>query len=145
MKDTDYGLAERLVELRDRTNETNDSERRSDQHLRCILTPEEMLAYAKEAADAQSEAKRLEADLALVKKQMQGKIEAQNAIVDVNSERIRNGYDLRAVECVDVLDYPKKGKKTTFRLDTLEAVTEALMTDTERQRMLNLEVTQGEF
>ena len=142
MTNADYFLTERLITLRDRTSDTNDNERRTDQSLRVELTQEEIITYAKEAADSQSTKRQLEADLAHLKKSMQGRIDAQQAVIDTNSERVRNGYDLRTVECVDVLDHPKRGKKTTFRLDTLEAVAEGLMTDGERQRMMRLEETQ---
>jgi hypothetical protein len=48
-------IPHRLVALRDHANETTDGEKRTEHILRCILTDDEIIAYAKEAADAQAE------------------------------------------------------------------------------------------
>jgi hypothetical protein len=132
-------LEMRLLALRESSIPAGENERRTQSLERVKLTRDEQLEYGRQCADAQSTIKQLVADLSSIKKQLQARIEGQAAIIDQKSEAIRSGYEQRMVECVDVLEYPRLGRKTTFRLDTLEAVNEALMTETEMQRMLKLE------
>lgn len=132
-------LEMRLRNLRDSSVNTSDVERRTQSLERVQLSQGELLEYGKQSADAQCEIKQLEADLSSVKKQLQARIEGHAAVIDQKSEAIRGGYESRMVECVDVLEFPKRGRKTTFRLDTLEPVSEALMSENELQRMLKLE------
>lgn len=138
-----YAIIDRLVALRDRAEDTQDNERRTESMLRVTLTDTEIIAYSKEAADANAAVKSLEADLNHLKKSMQAKIDAQKALGDIRSECIRNGYELRDVPCADVLEFPHRGKKTTFRLDTLEPVSEGMMTDSEKQRMMRFDEAQA--
>lgn len=129
----------RLFILREGSQKTEENERRTSSLQRVTLTMEETLDYSKRQADRHGEKQQAERDLASVKKQMQARIEGLQAEMDQLNEALRNGYELRDVPCVEILDYPKRGRKTTFRLDTREVVGDAPMTTDDSQRQLRFE------
>ena len=61
------------------------------------------------------------------------KIKAGELRVSELTIRINNGYELREVECLQLLETPRPGMKRIVRLDTNETVREEAMTAAERQ------------
>jgi plasmid maintenance system antidote protein VapI len=61
------------------------------------------------------------------------KIEAANKRVCDLFLRINNGYELREVECLHMMDLPRPGMKRIIRTDTNETIREEAMTMQEMQ------------
>jgi len=58
---------------------------------------------------------------------------ASNRVADLTT-KINNGYELREVECLAMMETPRPGMKRIIRLDTNETVREEAMTMQEMQR-----------
>jgi hypothetical protein len=113
--------------------------------LRVLLTDAEKLDTGAAVADGLAEVGMLEAELATVKKQYQGKIQAASAVVSSKSELLRNGYEIRPVDCLLTLDFDI-GKATEVRKDTGKQVEYRSLMKSEMERELPLlpEVHQSE-
>ena len=109
------------------------------QQLRCQLTDEEKIQAGKELAEATNELTELENDKAQIVSDFKAKTTSAEARVAVLGNKIRSGYEFRAVECSVTMDTPEPGLKQTVRLDTKEIVTTAAMSEDEKQRKLELE------
>lgn len=134
-----HSIWNRLMDLRDRTKPTTDDERRDTQHLPVKLTDAELLACGMNNATARKQIAQMERELKAAQQKIKADVEALEAVIDVNTECISTGRQERPVECVILLDTPKRGQKTTYRLDTLESVRTETMTGEESQRMMRLE------
>ncbi len=66
--------------------------------------------------------------------QMGAQITAANKRVADLTTKINNGYELREVECLYVMETPRPGMKRIIRLDTNEVVREEAMTMQEMQK-----------
>ena len=106
------------------------------QNLKCILTPAETLARAKEMSRANSEIIRLEADLKSVKSQYNSQIDKHTATRDDMSRRVSEGCEGRDVECTEYWDYDRH-EVYVVRRDTFETVSSRTMSNVERQRGLD--------
>jgi len=58
---------------------------------------------------------------------------ANNRVADLTT-KINNGYELREVECLVMMETPRAGMKTIIRIDTNEKVREEAMTMAEMQQ-----------
>ena len=65
---------------------------------------------------------------------MGASIEAANNRVADLTTKINNGYEMREVECLAMLETPRAGMKRIIRLDTNETVREEAMTMQEMQQ-----------
>ena len=66
------------------------------------------------------------------------RIKGKKLDIDSLSATIREGYEMREVDCTEHLDTPEPGKKTILRTDTGETVGIEAMTDADRQRELEV-------
>jgi hypothetical protein len=57
---------------------------------------------------------------------------AEKRVSDL-AEKINCGYELRPVECIEILDSPRPGRKSVIRTDTQEVLEEEAMSEAERQ------------
>lgn len=62
------------------------------------------------------------------------KVEAANNRVADLTTKINNGYELREVECLVLMETPRAGMKRIIRIDNNETVREEAMTMAEMQR-----------
>jgi hypothetical protein len=109
------------------------------QQLRCQLTDEEKIQAGKELAEATNELTELENDKAQIVSDFKAKTTAAEARVAVLGNKIRSGYEFRAVECSVTMNTPEAGQKQTVRLDTKEVVATVAMTEDEKQSKLELD------
>lgn len=105
---------------------------------KCELTDKELLDYGQMMADSNAEATALEDQLASVKKEYQGRIDAATATAARLGGCIRSGYEHRDVECEEVRNWTDKTVKV-IRLDTKEVVESRRMTAEEAQMELGVE------
>ena len=76
----------------------------------------------------------LKAQKKAVTAEMGAQVEAANKRVADLSTKINNGYELREVECLALMETPRAGMKRIIRIDTNETVREEAMTMAEMQR-----------
>ena len=105
--------------------------------LRVLLTDKEKLGLGAGVADGLATVGSLEAELATVKKQYQGKIQEAQAGVASKSELLRNGYEIRQVACLLIQDFDT-GTAIEKRVDTCEQVESRNLRKEERERELLL-------
>lgn len=106
------------------------------EYLQYRFTDEELLEIARLNARTQSEKRALENQKAQITKQLAGEIAAKDADLQKFSEFVSNGFEYRNVECSVLLDCPKKGHATIYRIDNGETVRTRLMTQEELQMPL---------
>lgn len=113
-----------------------DGSRRSSELLRVILTDAEKQTLGGDLANLQYDVKELTENKKMLTKDFDAKIAAKESAAESAANKIRLGYDMRQVQTVTFFDFPERGKKTTFRVDTGESIETRAMTDSEKERML---------
>lgn len=112
-----------------------------EMQLRVQFTDPEINAIAKKLAEANADLIRAEEDKKAVTSQLKAKCEGIAARVGELSGKINSGFEYRNVPVVTNYDEPKKGMKTTVRMDTGEIVECEAMTLAEMQVDLPFPVT----
>lgn len=105
--------------------------------LECALTREEVEEKAQEAASLLERRDQKEADLKEQQKRWKNEISQLDVEHRIVSSEVRSKSTVRPVECERVFDYDA-GKVREVRLDTFETLHTRNMTDSERQRDLDL-------
>ncbi len=82
--------------------------------------------------DLEKKKKELDAELGAAIKAASGRVESLTV-------KMNNGYEMREVEVLVMLDDPRPGVKRILRLDTNELVREEVMTSDEKQRGFGFE------
>lgn len=111
-------------------------QKQSKRHLKCELTDAEILASGRELADKQAELAALENEKKRITSDFGAKIKSKEIDVSILTRRVQSGYEFRDVDCYELLDDPKPGKKTVFRCDSDSMVCIEDMSATEMQREL---------
>ena len=88
------------------------------QTMQCLLSAEEKLALAQEMAQSTGKKSSLEAALKEISSQYKAQIVQQENLIQQASQRIRDGYEYREVDCEVEYNVPERGQKTIIRLDT---------------------------
>jgi hypothetical protein len=104
-----------------------------EMQLRVQFTDPEINAIAKKLAEANADLIRAEEDKKAVTTQLKAKCEGIAARVGELSGKINSGFEYRNVPVVTSFDDPKKGMKSTVRMDTGEVVECEAMTLAEMQ------------
>ena len=107
--------------------------------LRCKLTEQDRLRIGAEAADFAKEAFDLAENLESTRKAIKASIDATDGQRDFRLGLLRTGYKVREVECVVTYNSPVDGKKMIVRTDTGEDIGLEVMSDHERQEVLQFE------
>jgi hypothetical protein len=106
-------------------------------HLKVPLTDQQKVDFSGEISQAVEEIGEGENELKFVSTEIKGRIQASQAKLKELANKIRAGYEIKPVDCEQVLDY-HNGTMTVIRLDTLEKVSERPLTVAERQPPLPL-------
>lgn len=106
-------------------------------NLECVLTDTEKLAYSKEMAAAVLSRTRAEENLARYSKQMKSEICDHGNTINLISDKLNTGKELREIECSIDFDTKRK-EKVYYRMDTGELVKRRKMTAQEMQGELDL-------
>jgi hypothetical protein len=109
--------------------------KKTTEFLKCILTDKEKKSISEELARAVEEIEKNEDDLKATSTQFKSKIAENEAIMRQAASKIRNGYEMRRVEC-EVEKNFKTGSIVCTRLDNMDIVYERAMTADERQPKL---------
>ena len=104
-------------------------------NIRYAFTGDEIKEKGKRLANAELDKARFEDELKSLKSEHKAKIDQQDATINLMSNHISNGYEMKNVECEVVKDFAK-GTKTYF-YQGVEYDTVAL-TQMDRQTELNL-------
>jgi hypothetical protein len=105
------------------------------QRLKVALTQEEILEHAQKLTDQLMELAEIVDEAKSVAQTYKAKLTALESQVVVARNLVHNKYEIRAVECTNVLNYTT-GRATTVRTDTGEIVMQRAMTYDERQSSL---------
>ncbi len=100
--------------------------------LQVPLTQEEQLAAGKKLAEAVRTLTNVQAQAKSAASQFKAKIDEQQAKINGLQCLISDGYELRTVPCLNVMDYTDVVVRVT-RTDTGEVIEERKLTEDERQ------------
>ena len=89
-----------------------------------------------QAAQDSFVAQDLERQFESIRADFKGRISTQEALVDRGMRIIRDGYEMREIDCELRFHSPKHRMKTVVRLDTFEEVETGRMTESECQEIL---------
>jgi hypothetical protein len=103
--------------------------------LRCYLTETETVGYAKQAAVLVERIEDQENEKKMTAKQYAAEISALQDELFGLSRKVRNGFEVRSVDCEIVRDYESK-QIVIVRTDTGEPVESRKMTPAELQKPL---------
>lgn len=106
---------------------------------RIDLTPEELIECGRELASSQRELHEIADDFKGVRDEWKARISAVEARITTLANRIGRGYDIRPIPCMIVFDQPEAGVKTCYRKETGERVWVRDMTESDKQRVLDLQ------
>lgn len=109
---------------------------RVERHLKYTFNQDERNELASDLANAYYDRTELESQLASIKADFKGKIGSIEAQIEKQTRRIRDGYEMREIECEVQFHTPEEGKKRVVRIDTGEVVGIELMLPHERQEVL---------
>lgn len=110
------------------------SEARKYEPIRYSFVPEEILELGEKLAREC----QLLADLEREKTQTAASVgarlkETYKRILELTT-LVNNGYEIRQIECIELMENPRPGMKTIVRIDTNEAIRTEPMTMAEMQR-----------
>lgn len=109
------------------------------EHLKYQFNNDQLADLAKESARASKLKKSIEERQKEVVAQFKADLAVQENVVNRLSTLIDNGYEYRDIECRIELGSPSTLQKTCYRTDTGEEVWVKLMTDQDRQFVLDLQ------
>ena len=112
--------------------------KKGERQLRVEFTEKEILEQAKKLAEANAELSRAENNKKSVTSQLKADCDSISSRIAVLSGKINDGFEYRQVNVETTFDDPKRGMKTTRRLDTCETVECETMTGAEMQEELPL-------
>jgi len=102
------------------------------EHLKCVLTEEEIKEAGASLARKYSEITDLEEQKKSVVSDFKAQIDSATAMASVLARRIQNGYEYRNVDCEEQYDFNEKEIRVV-RLDTGEIFKSRPMTPDELQ------------
>jgi hypothetical protein len=109
-------------------------EKRLYEAIKYTFKPNEILGLGESLAREAQNVFDLREQKANVAASMAASIKAANSRVADLTQKINNGYEMREVECLAMLETPRPGMKRIIRLDTNEMVREEAMTMAEMQQ-----------
>lgn len=112
--------------------------RKSEQSLRVVFTEKELLEIGKKLAESNRDLEAAENEKKSVTATLKAKCDSVASRIQQYAGELTNGYTYRSVACETRFDCPKKGMKTTVRLDSGETVSVDAMSLGEMQADLEL-------
>jgi hypothetical protein len=109
------------------------SDRRTFEALKYSFKPEELRELGEALARETGNAGTLEDQKKAATAELSAQIKQARRRCDDLAGKINNGYELREVECMSMLETPRPGMKRVIRLDTNETVRDERMTAAEMQ------------
>jgi hypothetical protein len=107
-----------------------------DRHLKYTFNQDERNNLASELANAYYDRSELESQLSSIKADFKGRIGSLETQIEKHTRKIRDGYEMREIECEVQFHTPVDGQKRVVRLDTGEVVAVEYMLPHERQEIL---------
>lgn len=108
--------------------------------LICELTDKERREYGISLATTLGDMEQVEAQKKAEMDNFKNRLAGMQAKIDELSGKVRNGKEWRDVTCCVVYGQPDKEHKQTVRLDTMEVVQTELMTETDLQLVMPLDI-----
>jgi len=108
---------------------------KTKEHLKCILTEEEIKESGAQLAKSYSDITDLEEEKKSVVSDFKAQIDKATAEASLLARKIQNGYEFRNVGCEEIWDYDEK-LVYVVRVDTGETIRSRVMTSEELQKKL---------
>jgi len=105
------------------------------QRLKVKLTPEELLAYGQKLTDQLMDCSETKDEAKSVASTYKAKVDSLEAAIVVTRNLVHNKYEIREVECVNVLNFTT-GRAVTTRTDTQEIIEDRPLRFEERESSL---------
>jgi hypothetical protein len=121
---------------------TEEKEVYEDVTCRYEFTDNELQEMGGEVAVDLQKLEDIENELKSIKADFKARAEATAATIRSKSRKIRDGYEMRPIQCKVVMDYDRR-KVFYYRTDTLTLGKERVMRDDEYQMHLPLDNPQG--
>lgn len=109
------------------------SERRLYESIKYSFATDEILAFGEALAREAQIVIDLREQKSSTMAELTAQVKAANRRVAEIAEKINNGYEMREVECMAIMETPRPGMKRIIRLDTNESVRDEPMTLQEMQ------------
>ncbi len=113
--------------------------KRIKQNLKYPFTKDEIREHGISLADATAAIAQIEKDFDNIKAEWKARGTAVTAQIASLTNKVRDGFEYRDIECEETYNDPVNGQKTIRRLDTFETVKIVEMTESDCQRVLDLE------
>lgn len=123
---------------KDKSKTASRPPKKGERQLRVEFTEKEILEHAKKLAEANAELKRAEDNKKAVTSQLKADCDSISSRIAVLSGKINDGFEYRQINVETTFDDPKRGMKTTRRLDTNDVIETETMTGAEMQEELPL-------
>lgn len=107
-----------------------------ERHLEYRFSVDERLELSKELANAYYDHNQIENQLNSIKADYKGRLMAVDAIIENTTRKIRDGFDMRPIDCEVRFHEPEEGWKRVVRLDTVAEVAVERMLPHEKQEIL---------
>lgn len=119
-------------------------EKRDFEHIKYTFTQDEIRQLGEGLAREAQSVIDLKVQKTSVTATFTGQIKtAEKRVADLTT-RINNGYELREVECLILMETPRPGLKRIIRMDTNETVREEAMTMQEMQSNFGFPEPEGD-
>ncbi len=105
-------------------------------YLRCNLTDKEMSDLALAMANKAQQLKQIDQNAKAAAAQFKGEKEAAQSELDAAAGKYRDGYEMRNVECEEIVDF-ERGVVRYWRCDNGDMAQERKLTNEERQMRLD--------
>jgi hypothetical protein len=109
------------------------SDKRNYEPIKYFFTPQEIIDLGDVLAREWSHNEDLQRQKALAAAEFTAQMKAADAKCSEIASKIVDGYELRSVECMILLETPRPGMKRIVRIDTNQVVREEAMTVQEMQ------------
>ena len=121
----------------------NDKKYETNRNLRVHYTDAERLELGKQLASVHQELAQTNSDFDSVKSDFKARLTSHEAKISDLAQKVSNGYCIKEVKCLWVMDTPQSGKKLLLRMDTQDTVEVEEMTAADAQAELKLEDTKA--
>lgn len=109
------------------------------EEVRVKLYQSDVGRLGKELAEVTQERNQLEARRGELQSTLASQIKAFNVKINELSSKINQGYEMREVECIWLMDTPRTGLKTLVRKDNNEELRSETMTQADAQLGMDLQ------
>jgi hypothetical protein len=111
--------------------------RSASEHFQVPFTEAEMREKSKELAMKTQEIKSVQSQKSSAAKQFDARIKEIETRIQVLSDQVSTGQEIKIIRCEWHMNVPVRGRKTLYRCDTREIVRDVEMLDSDAQMVID--------